>query len=106
MAHRACPELPGRACGRPRSHYQLARWLRLYFNWTKRLDKITHNDIALVIDSIKAPSEANHAVQSIRTFFSWCVPRYLKHSPCEGPKKPHKHVPRARVLTDEELVRI
>jgi integrase len=91
---------------RPRFEYQITRWLRLYFKWTKPLDQITGNDVMLAIEAIKKPSEANHAFQSVRAFFSWCIPRYLKHSPCFGLKGPAKSTPRSRVLSDEELVKI
>jgi integrase len=91
---------------RPRFEYQLTRWLRLYFKWTKPLDQITANDVMLAIEAIKKPSEANHAFQSIRAFFAWCIPRYLKHSPCFGLKGPPKSAPRSRVLSDLEIGRI
>ena len=91
---------------KPRSHAEISRTLVKHFTWTKTLDKITHSDIATAIDAIEKRSEANHAFKDIRTFFNWCVPRYLKHSPCAGLKMPHKAPSRARVLTDAELKRI
>jgi integrase len=81
----------------------LERSLRYNFHWTKTLDKITHEDVFCVIEGIKAKSAACHALKDIRTFFSWCVPRYIKHSPCEGIKMPARYVPRKRTLTDNEL---
>jgi len=72
---------------RPRVRYQITRWLRLYFHWTKRIDQITPHVIMLAIEAIKSLSEANHAFQSIRALFAWCVPRYLKTSPCMGLKQ-------------------
>jgi len=57
------------------SHYQVNRTLRRHFKWQKPVDKITHNDVAQVIDDIKAKSEAAHALKDIRAFFNWCVPR-------------------------------
>jgi integrase len=91
---------------KPRSCYQLKRTIKAHFNWSKKLDKITHGDIISAIEAIKAPSEASHAFKDIRTFFNWCVPRYIKHSPCTGLKTPHKYVPRERLLSDEEIVKI
>jgi hypothetical protein len=90
---------------KPRSRAEISRTLAKHFTWTKTLDKITHSDIASAIDAIEKRSEANHAFKDIRTFFNWCVPRYLKHSPCAGLKLPHKAPSRARVLTDAELKR-
>jgi len=91
---------------RPRSHQELTRTLTRHFIWTKRLDEITHNDIGRAIDAIEAPSEANHAFKDIRTMMNWCVPRFLKHSPCNGLKMPHKRTARSRVLSDAELCKI
>ncbi len=88
---------------RPRSYREIKRTLTVHFNWTKALDRISHHDVATAIDAIKKPSEANHAFKDIRTFFNWCVPRYIKHSPCAGLKTPNKSSPRARVLSDAEL---
>jgi integrase len=91
---------------RPSSYRQISRTLKKYFHWQKPVDKITHNDVAAVIDDIKAKSEAAHALKDIKAFFNWCIPRYVAHSPCEGLKSPHKYVPRERLLTDKEVVRI
>ena len=90
---------------RPLSLYQITRTLRRHFDWQKRLDKISHRDVADALDAIKAPSERAHALKDIRTFFNWCVPRYLKTSPCIGIKKPAQKS-RDRVLSDEELCRV
>ncbi len=91
---------------RPSSRYQVARTLNRHFHWQKTLDKITHRDVAEAIDAIKAPSEAAHAFKDIRSFFNWCVPRYLKASPVDGLKPPSRYVPRERVITDNELKKI
>jgi integrase len=83
------------------TRYEIERSLRRHFTWTKPLDKITH-----VIDSIKAKSEAAHALKDIRTFFNWCVPRYLPTSPCNGLRSHTSYTPRFRVLSDDEVKRI
>src|SRR5271165_24938 len=90
---------------RPLSLYQIRRTLRRHFHWPKRLDAITHRDVADALDAIKAPSERAHALKDIRTFFNWCIPRYLKTSPCVGIKKPPQKS-RDRVLTDDELRKV
>jgi integrase len=87
---------------RPRSLYQIKRTLTLYFLWEKPLTEITYNDVATVVEGIKKPSERAHALKDIKTFFSWCVPRYIPYSPCEGLKKPEQKA-RSRVLTETEL---
>ena len=89
---------------RPRSLYQQRRTLERHFTWTKPVDKITHHDITSVVEQLlDTPAQAAHCFKEIRTFFRWCVPRYLKHSPCDGLKTPAPAVSRVRVLTDAEL---
>ena len=90
---------------RPRSLYQIKRTLTLYFDWEKPLTDITHNDVATVVEGIKKPSERAHALKDIKTFFSWCVPRYVAHSPCEGLKKTEQKA-RSRVLNQSELIAV
>jgi len=90
---------------RPRSAYQLTRNLIRHFPWTKPVDQISHHDVAEALDAIKAPSQRAHALKDIRTFFNWCIPRYLKTSPCVGIKKPPQK-PRDRVLSDDELAKV
>jgi integrase len=96
---------------KPRTQYQIKRALDRHFALRfkhKRLDEITHTDIASVTDNLAktTPSEAWHAFKDARTFFKWCVPRYIKHSPMEGLKSPTKYVPRKRVLSNTELVTV
>jgi integrase len=90
---------------RPRSAYQLSRNLTRHFQWTKPLDQITHQDVLTALDGIEARSQRAHALKDIRTFFNWCIPRYLKASPCIGIKKPAQK-PRDRVLADDELFKV
>ena len=44
-------------------------------------------------------------MKDLRTFFNWCIPRYLKASPCVGLKMP-AYKSRDRVLTEDELRRV
>jgi integrase len=90
----------------PRAAHEMKRTLLRYFPWRKKLHQITHNDVAAAIETIEAPSEALHAFKNIRTFFNWCVPRYLKYSPCTGLRPPSTYVPRTRVLTPDEIKRV
>jgi integrase len=89
---------------RPRSLAVLQSSLR-HFTWTRPIDKITAADIAEALDAIPHTSARAHALKDIRTFFNWCVPRYLPSSPCVGFKMP-AYRPRERVLTDDELKRV
>lgn len=88
---------------REASRYEINRTLRRHFHWSKTLDKINHQDIQQIIDGITAKSEAAHALKDIKSFFSWCVPRYIPHSPCEGLKTPLRYSPRQRILSYNEL---
>jgi integrase len=90
---------------RPISHYQLTRILRRHFKWKKDLVQLTYEDVASVLDGIKLAGERSHALKDIRTFFNWCIPRYLKVSPCNGMKKPPQKS-RDRVLTEKELAKV
>src|SRR6266700_8128250 len=87
---------------KPRSKREIERTLRRHFEpafKTRTLDRITHSEVASIIDAIvEKPGEALHAFKDIRTFFRWTVPRYLPHSPIEGMKPPVKYTPRKRVL--------
>ena len=92
---------------KPRSKREIERTLRRHFEpafKTRTLDRITHSEVASIIDAIvEKPGEALHAFKDIRTFFRWTVPRYLPHSPIEGMKPPVKYTPRKRVLNASEL---
>ena len=57
------------------------------------------------LDGIEAASQRAHALKDIRTFFNWCIPRYLKSSPCAGIRRPAQK-PRDRVLADDELCKV
>jgi hypothetical protein len=59
--------------------------------------------VAAAVDAIGAKSEAAHALKDLKTFFNWCVPRYIKFSPCVGIKADHKYTPRSRLITPNEL---
>jgi integrase len=68
---------------------------------------IGHDDVSREVDKlVKTPGEAMHAFTAIRTFFRWCVLRYLPHAPTDRMKPLAKYVPRKRVLTDNELVAV
>ena len=87
------------------SKYQLKRNIERFFNWTKTINKITHADVAQIIEAIPARSQRTHSLKDIRTFFNWCVPRFIPHNPCDGLKAP-RYIPRERTLTDDELKKI
>lgn len=89
---------------KPRSLVVLKSSLK-HLTWTRPVDKITHEDVAAALDAIPHKSARAHALKDLRTFFNWCIPRYLKTSPCIGLKMP-AYKSRERVLTDDELRRV
>jgi integrase len=67
---------------------------------------ITHAEAARKLGKFKAPSEQSHILVAGKVFFQWCMKRrYISQNPLYGLSKP-KHVPRKRVLSDDELKRI
>jgi len=86
---------------RPGSKRVLTSNLRK-FSWQGQLARITHEQVIEALDWIERSSARAHALKDIRTFFNWCVPRYLATSPAVGIKM-DKQPSRDRVLTDDEL---
>lgn len=72
------------------------------FKWKKQVHQITHEDVVQVLEAIEKPSARFHAQKDIKTFFNWCIPRYIDVSPCVG-LKTETQPTRNRVLTDDEL---
>ena len=79
-----------------RTAREVERLLIKHFDWQKTLDKITPSDVVAAIDAIPPKAEASNALKYIKSFFNWCVPRYLAHTPCTGIKPPARYVPRER----------
>lgn len=75
------------------------------FRWTGHLASITKRDILQVLDAIEGRSARAHALKDARTFFNWCVGRYIEHSPVAGIRM-ERQVSRDRVLTDAELKQV
>ena len=91
---------------KPRTAREVERLLIKHFDWQKTLDKITPSDVVAAIDAIPPKAEASNALKYIKSFFNWCVPRYLAHTPCTGIKPPARYVPRDRLLSTDELAAI
>jgi integrase len=87
---------------KPRTVADYTRLLRHFRFGATTLADIEKRDIVARLKL--PPSEAAHALAAATTFFRWCVRHdYLERSPCEGLQPPHKHIPRERVLSDDEL---
>src|SRR5712691_11873594 len=96
-----------------RSAGEISRLLRREVGrpWAGRsIHEISKRDVVDVISAIEqrgAPSAANKALKSIKTFLRWCVGRaVLDQSPAEGVPLPRKEFARDRVLSDEELAQV
>jgi len=89
---------------RPQSRRVLASSLK-HFAWQGRLTKVSHEMVVDALNAIEAPSARAHALKDVRSFFNWCIPRYLASSPAAGIKMA-KQPSRDRVLTDDELRRV
>lgn len=72
------------------------------FTWKKQVHLITHEDVVKVLEGIEKPSARFHAQKDIKTFFNWCIPRYLDVSPCLG-LRTEPQPTRDRLLTDDEV---
>lgn len=82
--------------------------LRPVWGHRKVID-ISRKDIIALIERIgvkdKAPVAANHTRSVITGIFTFALQRdIIQTSPCVGLPKKYKETPRARVLTDEEII--
>jgi integrase len=66
------------------------------------LEDLEHRHVLRILDTLK-PSSSILALRTFKAFFNWCVPRFLKYSPCTGLRLSHKIGERSRVLIDDEL---
>ena len=92
-----------RARTRPRTVGEYERLLNKHFNFEQNIDDLTRQDIAKVVDGLKAKrSEQQHAYVAIRTMMNWCAKcGYLDVSPV--PPMTFKTKPLERLLSDKEL---
>ena len=77
------------------------------YGHTKLGDLSTH-DLRKNLDRLHAtPGEQQHAFVILRAFMRWAHRQhYLDRNPMERMQAPHSYVPRARILTNAELVRV
>ncbi len=91
---------------RARTIKDYKRLINLHFRFKGQLADVKHADIERRLVKIKSKSEHNHALQNIKTFFTWAQKRrYITDNPTVG-FSPHKLPNRSRVLTDAELAKI
>lgn len=81
---------------------------RLYLNGIEfkgSIGKVAGNDVLRKIaNHTSSPSSQNYAFTTFKVFFNWAVRRgYLQSNPLLPHKRPHRMMPRERVLDDEEL---
>jgi integrase len=81
-------------------------WFLGRLNFTGQLAGITADDISRALKRVKSKSTNDHVLIAARIFFNWCLKRgYVEKNPTVG-LSPHTSSGRARVLSDEELVKI
>ena len=96
---------------RPKTALEIKRLLNKHFLPPlrhERLHEITTHRLSKIVDSLlSTPSEASHAFAAARLFLRWAVRRrLLLKSPLDGAQSPALGVPRARVLTADELAKV
>lgn len=88
---------------RASTHKSLKRLLTVHFPFKGQLSEFTHSEVLRRLNSIRAPSEKNHAIAAAKVFFTWCVKhRYLADNPTLGMSLTSRPS-RGRVLSDDEV---
>ncbi len=88
---------------RPRTVATLRSRLNQHFPLKGQLADQTHQEIGRRLSKIKTPSEHDHALSAVKTFFTWAHNRRLiDDNPVRG-IAPRGHVARTRVLTVDEI---
>lgn len=82
----------------------LTRHLKPSFDG-KKLADITKGQVVEIIDAIPAMSERTHLYTAAKTYFRWCR-RYGLPDILESVEKPFKSIARARLLTNDEFIRV
>ena len=81
-------------------------WFLGRLNLTGQLAGITADDISRALKRVKSKSTNDHVLISARIFFNWCIKRgYVEKNPTAA-LSPHASPGRARVLSDDELVKV
>lgn len=98
---------------RARSWREIERLLELYVypEWGPKLaSDVRPRDVFELVDGIVKsgkPVQGNRVLTRLRHFFGWLVATYvLDSSPAEHVKRPTREMPRDRVLSDAELVKV
>jgi integrase len=98
---------------RPRSQLEVIRPLRRILVprfGTLAINEIAPRHVIEILDDLVdagSPVAANRTYTILRRFLGWCIERQLiTANPAVGVRKPHKEVPRTRVLEDGELAEL
>jgi integrase len=94
---------------KPRTHADYTYILGRHFKYgpTKLLDLTPHDLMASLARSKHTPGEQQHAYVILRAFMRWAHRKhYLDRNPMERMQEPRSYVPRARILTNDELKRV
>jgi integrase len=94
---------------KPRTHAAYTYILNRHFKYnTTKLAELSPHDLRTSLNRLKAtPGEQQRAFVILRAFIRWAHRQhYLDRNPMERMQAPHSYVPRARILTNAELVRV
>ncbi|HEX4861891.1 MAG TPA: integrase family protein [Rhizomicrobium sp.] len=94
---------------KPRTHADYTYILGRHFKYgpTKLLEISPHDLMASLARSKHTPGEQQHAYVILRAFMRWAHRKhYLDRNPMERMQEPRSYVPRARILTNDELGRV
>ena len=94
---------------KPRTHEFYDYVLKRHFKYgPTKLTNLSPQDIQKSLARLSAtPAEQQRAFVIVRAFFNWSHRKhYIDRNPMERMQAPHSYVPRARVLTDDELRKV
>jgi integrase len=76
----------------------------------RKAKEIKKSDVLDIVDQVMnrgSKVEANHILKTIKRVYNWSIERGLiETNPCWGIKKPHKELPKDRVLTATEIKKV
>lgn len=84
---------------------ETSRLLKRHLLFVGKLADLTKGRLVEILDAIEAPMERRHFYTACFTFLRWAR-RYDLPNRLEGVEKPPNNAPRARLLSDEEMVKV
>ena len=94
---------------KPRTHQGYKYALDRHFKYgTTKLSELRPHDLHKNLDRLlDRPAEQQHAFVALRAFIRWAYRKnYIDRNPLERMRAPHPYVPRERILTNAELIKV